>query len=92
VDIQLRRLSTTLADRGLELCLTDWARACLAEDGYDPGNGTRPLKRAIQQYLQDPLALALLQGQFQWGDRIVAKLEGDRIVFVPEAGSEAGAG
>jgi ATP-dependent Clp protease ATP-binding subunit ClpB len=50
------------------------------------------LKRAIQQYLQDPLALALLQGQFQWGDRIVAKLEGDRIVFVPEAGSEAGAG
>jgi len=92
VDIQLRRLSKMLADRGLELRLSNQARAYLAEVGYDPSYGARPLKRAIQQYLQDPLALALLQRQFQRGDRVVANLEGDRIVFIPETRSEAVAG
>ncbi len=84
VEIQLRRLGKILADRGLALRLTDGAREFLAEVGYDPAYGARPLKRAIQQHVQDPLALALLEGKFQRGDTIVADIEGGRIVFAKE--------
>jgi len=72
----------------LALRLTDRAREFLAEAGYDPVYGARPLKRAIQQHLQDPLALALLQGRFQPGDTIVADVEGDKIVFAREVMAE----
>ena len=88
VDIQLRRLDKMLAERGLLLRLTDRARDFLAEAGYDPTYGARPLKRAIQQHMQDPLALALLEGKFQRGDTIVADLEGERIVFANEVAAE----
>ena len=88
VEIQLRRLSKMLAERGLTLRLTDRAREFLAEAGYDPVYGARPLKRAIQQHVQDPLALALLQGRFQPGDTIVADVEGDKIVFAREVMAE----
>ncbi len=71
VEIQLGRLRKLLADRKLNLELTDAARARLAEEGYDPIYGARPLKRAIQQRIQNPLALELLQGQFHEGDTIV---------------------
>ena len=72
-----------LAERGLTLRLTDRARDFLAEAGYDPTYGVRPLKRAIQQHLQDPLALALLEGKFQRGDTIVADVDSasGRIAF-----------
>ena len=63
----------------------------LAEAGYDPAYGARPLKRAIQQHLQDPLALALLEGKFARGDAIVADVEGGRMVFAVEAAAEAAA-
>jgi ATP-dependent Clp protease ATP-binding subunit ClpB len=88
VDIQLRRLDRMLAGQGLSLRLTERARAYLAEVGYDPTYGARPLKRAIQQHVQDPLALALLEGSFQRGDTIVADLEGGRIVFAKEVVAE----
>ena len=68
--------------QGLGLELSDTAVVFLAEKGYDPTYGARPLKRAIQQYVQDPLALALLQGQFKRGDTIVADVENGRLVFV----------
>ena len=84
VTIQLRRLGKMLSERGLTLRLTDRARDFLAEAGYDPTYGARPLKRAIQQHVQDPLALALLEGKFQRGDTIVADIEGGRIVFAKE--------
>jgi ATP-dependent Clp protease ATP-binding subunit ClpB len=84
VDVQLRRLEKVLAGQGLALRLTERARAFLAEAGYDPAYGARPLKRAIQQHLQDPLALALLEGRFARGDAIVADVEGGRIVFANE--------
>ena len=83
--MQLRRLDKTLAGQGLALRLTDQARGFLAEAGYDPAYGARPLKRAIQQHLQDPLALALLEGRFGRGDTVVADIEGGRIVFAKEA-------
>ncbi len=88
VDIQLRRLSKMLAERGLTLRLTDRAREYLAEVGYDPTYGARPLKRAIQQHIQDPLALALLEGKFRQGDTVVADVENGRIVFAKEVVGE----
>ena len=81
VEIQLGRLRRLLADRKITLDLTDAAVALLAERGYDPVYGARPLKRAIQQVLQDPLALALLRGDFGEGDRVLADVDGDVITF-----------
>ena len=70
VGIQVHRLQELLASRQLEIELTDAARTYLADEGYDPAYGARPLKRVIQRQVQDPLALALLQGDFAEGDRI----------------------
>jgi ATP-dependent Clp protease ATP-binding subunit ClpB len=70
-EIQLGRLRKLLADRKITLELTDAARMALAEEGYDPIFGARPLKRVIQQRLQNPLALKLLQGEFRDGDTVV---------------------
>src|SRR5262249_2852080 len=72
VDIQLARLDKLLAERKLALKLTEAAKRLIAEHGYDPVYGARPLKRAIQKYLQDPLALRLLVGEFKDGDQIIA--------------------
>jgi ATP-dependent Clp protease ATP-binding subunit ClpB len=71
VEIQLARLRKLLAERKLGLELTSAARAALGEEGYDPVYGARPLKRAIQQRIQNPLALQLLQGGFREGDTIL---------------------
>ncbi len=70
VDIQLDRLHKLLEERKLTLELTTAAKAFLAEHGYDPVYGARPLKRAIQKYLQDPLALKVLSGEYQAGDTV----------------------
>ena len=70
VDIQLDRLRRRLADRRISLTVTDAAKKVLAELGYDPAFGARPLKRAIQQHLADPLALAILEGKYGDGDII----------------------
>ncbi len=70
VDIQLRRVSQLLADKGYRLEVSEAAREYLAEVGYDPDFGARPLKRAIQRELQDPLALKILAGEFKEGDTI----------------------
>jgi ATP-dependent Clp protease ATP-binding subunit ClpB len=81
VDIQLRALAERLADRRLEIELTDAAREYLAEKGYDPAFGARPLKRLIQKEVQDHLALALLRGEFHEGDRVVVDRHGDGLTF-----------
>ncbi|MCP3169890.1 ATP-dependent chaperone ClpB [Myxococcus qinghaiensis] len=72
VDIQLAKLAKLLADKRLALELTDAAREMLAERGYDPTYGARPLKRAVQKNLLDPLALKVLSGDFLPGDTIQA--------------------
>ncbi len=84
VDIQLRRLEKLLADRHITLELAPAAKAWLADQGYDPVYGARPLKRTIQRELQDPLALKLLNGQFRDGDTVVVDQEGGRLVFFRE--------
>jgi ATP-dependent Clp protease ATP-binding subunit ClpB len=81
VDIQGRHLRDLLAERYIGLVLTDSAREYLAETGYDPVYGARPLKRVIQREVQDPLALALLQGEFVEGDTVRADARNGHIVF-----------
>jgi ATP-dependent Clp protease ATP-binding subunit ClpB len=81
VEIQLGRLARLLAARDLELAITPAARKLIAERGYDPTYGARPLKRAIQRLLQDPLALRLLEGEIRPGDRVEADVEGGGVVF-----------
>jgi ATP-dependent Clp protease ATP-binding subunit ClpB len=71
VGIQLGRLQKLLAERQIAIELTDGAREAIADAGYDPAFGARPLKRALQRMVQDPLATRLLQGEFKAGDRIV---------------------
>jgi ATP-dependent Clp protease ATP-binding subunit ClpB len=81
VDIQLERLRRLLEERKIEIELSDAAKLQLAHDGYDPAYGARPLKRVIQRELQDPLALAILQGRFTDGDKVRVDVRGDQIVF-----------
>ena len=76
VEIQLGRLRKLLAERKITLALTDAARARLGDEGYDPIYGARPLKRVIQQRLQNELALRLLQGEFREGDTIEVGVDG----------------
>jgi ATP-dependent Clp protease ATP-binding subunit ClpB len=81
VDLQLARLRRRLADRELELELTDAAKEALAEAGWDPAYGARPLKRAIQRLLENPLALRLLEGDFTAGDTIRVDAQHGDLVF-----------
>jgi ATP-dependent Clp protease ATP-binding subunit ClpB len=81
VDIQLGRLRKLLGERKITIELEDEARAFLADKGYDPAYGARPLKRAIQKYLQDPLAEKMLQGEFPDGSAIKILAGSDRLNF-----------
>jgi len=82
VDIQLKRLRELLESRKITLELTDAAKKRLAEDGYDPIFGARPLKRLIQQQISNELSLHLLQGEFREGDRVMVDVDSDgRFTF-----------
>jgi ATP-dependent Clp protease ATP-binding subunit ClpB len=82
VELQLARLRHRLAERQITLELTDAAKEALAEAGWDPAYGARPLKRAIQRLVENPLALRLLEGDFADGDTIRIDAHGDELVFV----------
>ncbi|MFQ6059473.1 MAG: ATP-dependent chaperone ClpB [Anaerolineae bacterium] len=81
VDIQLERLRALLAERNIGLELTEAAKRLLAEKGYDPVYGARPLKRTIQRELQDPLALKILQGEFKDGETVRVDVRDGELVF-----------
>jgi len=84
VEIQLERLRKQLADRKLTLELTEAAQEKLGEEGYDPIYGARPLKRVIQQRLQNPLALKLLQGEFREGETVEVDVDRNgQFTFTP---------
>jgi ATP-dependent Clp protease ATP-binding subunit ClpB len=77
ISIMLRELNDRLADRKITVTVTGPARERLAEIGYDPTYGARPLRRAIQKHLQDPLALLILKGEFREGDSVLVDADGN---------------
>jgi ATP-dependent Clp protease ATP-binding subunit ClpB len=81
VDVQLLRLEKRLAQQNLKLDVDDSAKKFLGREGYDPQFGARPLKRAIQEHLLDPLATKLLEGEFKPGDKIKVGANDDELVF-----------
>jgi ATP-dependent Clp protease ATP-binding subunit ClpB len=85
VAIQVRQLTERLAARKLGIELTDAAREYLAEKGYDPSFGARPLKRLIQREVQDPIALKLLAAEVAEGGRIVVDRSEDGLTFRTES-------
>ena len=83
VDLQMQEVAERLAERGLSVRLTDAARDYLAEVGYDPDFGARPLRRAVQKHVEGPLAIRLLSGEFAPGDTIEVDVnkDGEGLVF-----------
>jgi ATP-dependent Clp protease ATP-binding subunit ClpB len=81
VELQLARLRERLADRGIELELTDEAKQVIADAGWDPTYGARPLKRALQRMVENPLALRLLEGEFSDGDTVRVDAAHGELVF-----------
>jgi ATP-dependent Clp protease ATP-binding subunit ClpB len=85
VEIQLGRLRKLLAEKQIAVELDEGAREWLAEAGYDPAYGARPLKRVIQRSLQDRLAGLLLEGRVKDGDRLTVTAGPDGLEVTPEA-------
>jgi ATP-dependent Clp protease ATP-binding subunit ClpB len=81
VELQLERLRARLAERGFELELTEEAKQVIADAGWDPTYGARPLKRALQRMVENPLALRLLEGEFADGDTVRVDARDGELVF-----------
>jgi ATP-dependent Clp protease ATP-binding subunit ClpB len=81
VDIQLNLLRKRLAEAKISLELTDGALEFLADAGFDPVYGARPLKRAIQRYVQDPLSMKILDGSITEGNRVLMDVKDGEVVF-----------
>jgi ATP-dependent Clp protease ATP-binding subunit ClpB len=91
VELQLERLRVRLAERSLDLELTDEAKRLVADAGWDPTYGARPLKRAIQRMIENPLALRLLEGDFGEGDTVRVDVKDGELVFERAAAREPAA-
>jgi len=78
VDLQMKEVQSRLMEHGLSVELTPEARKWLADEGYDPSFGARPLKRALQKYVESPLSVALLSGNFAEGDTVIVDLDPDK--------------
>jgi ATP-dependent Clp protease ATP-binding subunit ClpB len=89
IDVQLERLRAMLGERNITLVLDDSARQLLAREGYDPNYGARPLKRAIQTLIQNPLAVKLLRGEIAPGQTIKVSADGDEMRFSTESAAAA---
>jgi ATP-dependent Clp protease ATP-binding subunit ClpB len=87
IDIQLKRVQARLTQQNLTLVLTDALKRVVAKEGFDPVYGARPLKRAIQRLVLDPLSLELLEGRFVEGDVVVADVEKGKVKFSKKAAS-----
>jgi ATP-dependent Clp protease ATP-binding subunit ClpB len=89
VDVQVKRLAKRLAEKRLTIELTPAAKDLLAEHGYDPNYGARPLKRAIQRMVLDPLAMELLEGRVKEGDAVVVDADNGKLTFSSHAAEAA---
>jgi ATP-dependent Clp protease ATP-binding subunit ClpB len=90
IQIQLKKLEKIIAERGLTMEISEAAKEYLAQEGYDPAFGARPLKRALQREIIDPLAISLLEGRFKPGDTVFVKMNEDEeleLSLEPEAAS-----
>lgn len=85
IDVQLEKLRKNLSERGIEIILEDSAKELLVQEGYDPTFGARPLKRAIQTLIQNPLAIKLLNGEIRSGQMIHVAAENGALKFTPES-------
>jgi ATP-dependent Clp protease ATP-binding subunit ClpC len=85
VDLQMKEVQERLGEHDLAVELTDEARDWLAEEGYDPDFGARPLKRALQKFVESPLSVSLLSGEFSSGDTIIVDVDeaGENLIFRP---------
>lgn len=84
IDVQLEKLRKNLAERGITIILDDLAKELLVKEGYDPTFGARPLKRAIQSMVQNPLAVKLLKGEILSGQAVNVSAENDELIFKTE--------
>jgi len=84
VELELAKLRTLLADRGLTLTVTDGVKSLLVEEEFDPAYGARPLRRAVERRIEDPLAEELLRGTFAGASGVKVELDGQKIVLLPE--------
>jgi ATP-dependent Clp protease ATP-binding subunit ClpC len=75
VDLQMQEVRDRLEERGLNVELTELARKWLADEGYDPAFGARPLRRALQKHVESPLSVKLLKGEFSEGDTIIVDVD-----------------
>ncbi len=89
VTLQMAEIAERLAEQGLAVELTDEARAWLADHGFDPQFGARPLRRALQRYVESPLSVSLLKGEFKRGDLVIVDVDPQQneIVFVRREGA-----
>ena len=85
VDLMAKDLQERLAERNLAVEITQKAKAWLAKVGYDPVYGARPLRRAIEQHVENPLSTRLLKGEFKQGDTIKVDLRNDNLTFTTKA-------
>ena len=94
VELQLQRVESLLAERKLSISISDDAKRLLAEEGYDVSYGARPLKRTIQRLIMNPLAIRVLEGEFDDGDRIrIERAPGSsQLVFEKEGETAADTG
>jgi ATP-dependent Clp protease ATP-binding subunit ClpC len=83
VDLQMEEVSERLSELGLEVQLTDESRSWLAREGFDPQFGARPLRRALQRHVENPLSIRLLRGDFESGDVVVVDVNDEGLVFQP---------
>ncbi len=81
VDIQMAEIAERLAEQGLSIVLTEAARTWLANEGFEPQFGARPLRRTLQRYVENPLSIRLLEGTFEQGDVVLVDVHEDAIVF-----------
>ena len=87
VDLQMHHISERLGEQGLIVELTDAAREWLARQGYDPQFGARPLRRALQRFIESPISVQLLKGDFHRGDLIIVDVVDDHLEFTKQEGA-----
>jgi len=88
VDLQMKEIRVRLSDHGLEIALTETAKSWLADQGYDEQFGARPMKRALQRYVESPLSVKLLEGEFSSGDKVLIDADDEGLSFAQQTGEE----